>query len=211
MDLGRTVAVALLVYAVSEAFTIALGVVDVAILAQIDPKTPLGFFDAIPDATGVTEITGLARLLLLVVYLVTAFLTLKWVYRASRNAHAFRRGLPISPPWSVGWFFVPIAFLWKPFAAMSQTWRVSTDPEAWVRASVPSLMRWWWGFWLASILIGNMSFQIARRVPTVGGLTVSTVFEVVSAAAGIAAALALRRLVVRLSALQTNRINTQVF
>jgi hypothetical protein len=41
-----------------------------------------------------------------------------WIYRANANAHALGGDLSVSPGWAVGWFFVPIACLFKPYLAM---------------------------------------------------------------------------------------------
>lgn len=209
--LGQTAALWLLFNALADGCNIVLGLIDISILSQIPADTRVGFFDQLPDESGILDITGLARLPIVLVYLVAAFITLKWIYRASCNAHALGRGLESNPPWVVGWYFVPIAMLWKPFEGMSETWRVSQNPEAWKRLALPGVMRLWWGFWLVSMIAGNISFQIARRVETIGGLTASTVFEVLAAAAGIFAGLSLRRIVQRVSTMQTDRMHESVF
>ena len=209
--LGATAALWLLINALADGVSVVLTLIDLSILSRLPSDVRVGFFDQIPDASGVMDITALGRLPVIIVYLVTAFITLKWIYRASRNAHALGPGLNSNPPWVVGWYFVPIAMLWKPFEGMSETWRVSQDPEAWKRLALPGIMRVWWGFWLVSMLAGNISFQITRRVETIGGITAATAFEALSALAGIVAGLTLRRIVLTVSARQTDKIHTSVF
>src|ERR1700754_3506800 len=47
-----------------------------------------------------------------------------WIHRANRNARALGAvGMRFSPGWAVGWFFVPIANLWKPYQAMKEIWQ----------------------------------------------------------------------------------------
>ena len=77
-------------------------------ISGVDPQAP-------KDTPLASDLPlGLAAIVFLISYVITGFLILKWIYRVNRNAHSFARGLEVSPPWSVGWYFVPIAFLWKP-------------------------------------------------------------------------------------------------
>ncbi len=86
---------------------------------------------------------------------------LRWIYVTNRNAHALgdavNWGPHTSPFWSVAWFFVPVATLIRPFSVFSATWRVSAAPEAYETVKVPALLRWWWGLWLANILVGRIA------------------------------------------------------
>lgn len=109
-------------------------------------------------------ITSLPALLYLLTFAVSGFLILKWIYRVSRNAHSFAEGLQVSPPWAVGWYFVPIAYLWKPFQAMRETWQASAQPDSWKDVPVPARLRWWWGLWLVSNLLGQISGRLATAV-----------------------------------------------
>lgn len=85
-------------------------------------------------------------------FLVSALCLLMWTHRASRNLHEIDAdGMTISPEWAVGWYFIPIAFLWKPFQAMRQIARASQDPQAPHRAVGAGPLGWWWFFWLAPV------------------------------------------------------------
>lgn len=103
-----------------------------------------------------------AGLLMVAAYLVVAFLVLKWIYRVSRNAHSAAQGLTISPPWAVGWFFVPVAFLWKPFQGLREAWQVSCDAGNWRAVPVPALLRWWWALFLISNFLGQLSLRLTQ-------------------------------------------------
>lgn len=82
-----------------------------------------------------------------------------WIYRSTANANAlYPTNAQITAGWAVGWFFVPIAHLFKPYQALSQTYRKShrmaeTDPMA----------RWFAIFWAAWI-ISSIVDQIANRM-----------------------------------------------
>lgn len=103
---------------------------------------------------------GVVSLISVVFMLCSGFLSLKWIYRANANAHAMASGQVNSPPWSVGWFFVPFANLYKPYQAMRETWQVSARPEAWRSARAPGLLGWWWGVWIISNILDNVVFRL---------------------------------------------------
>ncbi len=55
---------------------------------------------------------------------------LMWVYRMCRNAHSIENAkIEITPGWAVGWYFVPLANLWKPYQAMKETYEAFINRE----------------------------------------------------------------------------------
>lgn len=209
--LGATAALWLLINAVSDSLEVMAAGLDLYLMSRLPGQTALDEFGAFPDPSGLSLITGVARLVMLVVTVVTGFIVLKWMYRANRNAHALGRGLNSSPPWAVAWFFIPVAFLWKPFEAMTETWKVSRDAEGWKRLATPDLLRWWWGFWLVGTLLGNVSFRVGLMARDVQGLTWATGLELTSGAAFVVSGLLLRRIVEDVTRAQTHQTNTGVF
>ena len=78
-----------------------------------------------------------------------------WIYRAHANLEtADLPGLEYSPGWSVGWFFVPIAALWKPFSAMRELWNASHGAVGDYSDNAPALLWTWWLGWIFSNLGG---------------------------------------------------------
>ena len=79
---------------------------------------------------------------------------LAWIYRATRNLFYFRiPQLTISPAWSVGWFFIPIAFFWKPLYVMHQIYAGTIRREQWQQAPIDGKIYGWLGlFWLAEVI-----------------------------------------------------------
>ena len=62
-------------------------------------------------------------------FFMTALFFLLWTYRSYRHLSALSdRDLRFSPGWAVGWFFVPIMNLFRPYQVMKEMWRKST-PE----------------------------------------------------------------------------------
>jgi hypothetical protein len=121
-------------------------------------------------------VDGVVTLVWLVALLVCSIVALKWIYRTNANAHSVASGMTSSPPWAVGWFFVPLANLFKPYTAMRETWQVSTRPEAWRSVKVPGLLGWWWGLWIVSSIASN----IAGRLDLNALVVVSDVIDVAS-------------------------------
>src|SRR5437868_6687462 len=67
---------------------------------------------------GVELVSGLVTIL---VFIITGVLFLRWIHRANRNARALgAQGMRFTPGWAVGWYFIPIASLWKPYQAMKE-------------------------------------------------------------------------------------------
>ena len=79
----------------------------------------------------------------------SGILILRWIYRANFNARQLDgSNLKFSPGWSVGWYFIPIANLWKPYQAMKEIWQTSANPSTQKQQSTEALLPWWWFTWL---------------------------------------------------------------
>ncbi len=196
--LGRAAALWLGIHAVSDAVGVAWAIGDLWVFSNLDhlPMSVLETWDRI----------ALIGFVQLAIYVVTVFLVGRWTYRASANVHAGGRRLDISPGWAVGWYFIPIANLWKPHQALAGIARATvTSP-----ATLPTAL--WWAAWLATSITGNISFRLGLRAVEPHEIMVSTAFGLVSSVAGIVAALALRRIVMRITAAQTlDRAAADVF
>src|SRR5262245_61248809 len=81
---------------------------------------------AVAAATANDIRQGLIGLVQFIVVVTSAVLFLRWIHRANWNARALgAQGMEFSPGWSIGWYFVPFANLWKPYQAMREIWRAS--------------------------------------------------------------------------------------
>ncbi|WP_038168324.1 DUF4328 domain-containing protein [Verrucomicrobium sp. BvORR106] len=96
------------------------------------------------------------------VYVVTAIVFCVWIVRSQKNVWAFGYPQEITPGWAVGWFFIPIANLWKPYQAMKALW-LSSVPN---RSHAP-LLPIWWTFWILSSAIARVSFKTSMKAETV--------------------------------------------
>jgi len=137
---------------------------------------------------------------------VVGILILKWIYRVDRNAHSAASGLTISPPWAVGWYFVPFATLWKPFQAVREAWQVSTQAAVWQEVVAPSKLRWWWGLWLLSNVLGQVSFRVSMMGETLSSTGVSAIIDVFATVADVALDLVFIGIVRELTRLQATNL-----
>lgn len=112
-----------------------------------------GLRDAIDGVVGVTS---------LAVLVATAVAFLRWEHLAVRNLQAQGKDVGVTPGWAVGWWFVPIANLWKPFQVMRAIVQ-RIGGEALVAAAGVGT---WWGLWIAS----NIASQIQTRISFSTGL-----------------------------------------
>lgn len=108
--------------------------------------------------------------------IVTIIVFAMWIYRSCANVHALgARDLKITPGWSVGWFFVPIANLWMPYKGMSQIMRASRNPANWEAENAGPLVGWWWFFYLFTNVANTLVVKLAETGETIEELiTAST-------------------------------------
>lgn len=139
--------------------------------------------DAEVDANDVRQ--GLVGLGQLIIFLTLVVMFSIWIHRANRNARALgAERMQFTPGWCVGWFFVPIMNLFRPYQAVKEIWKAS-DPDwqqgrepvfhvgldgvdaPWQRADTPSVLGVWWGLWIVSGALGQASFRLSLRAEEV--------------------------------------------
>jgi len=103
--------------------------------------------DSDPRVNMAEAIASAVSIVYLAVLLALAVAFLAWVYRT--NAHLrLTSGYPIraTPGWAVGWYFVPIANLFRPLRDMRDIWRASHNGAS----AGLGLVNAWWAAFLAS-------------------------------------------------------------
>lgn len=128
----------------------------------------LGRFDSEAQATTAAEASDLRQQVVAILYILTFIIAgwtiLRWIYRANQNARLLgAEGMTFTPGWSVGWYFVPVAYLWKPYQAMKEIWRASHRPGDWQTVPAGALVSWWWLFWIVSNILGQAIFRMSLR------------------------------------------------
>lgn len=93
------------------------------------------------------------------VYIFTAVMVCMFMVQGNKNVRAIGASeLSISPGWSAGWWFIPIANLVKPCQSMSEIYRASIKPRGatWKKISTPTSVGVWWTFWLLANVLGSI-------------------------------------------------------
>jgi Domain of unknown function (DUF4328) len=180
-------------------------VVRIAAFSGDSPNALIGTPSGLSDT-----IDSVAGLIYLPIYLFTAFLVLKWIFRTNSNAWAAGGDMTVSPGWNVGFFFVPFATWWKPFQGIRETWQVSHRPDDPLSVDVPSALRLWWACWLVTSMIDNISFRISLNATTIGAARAAVWFEVASAVAGIPLAFLLIKIVRELTYAQMGNLRSDL-
>ena len=108
---------------------------------------------------------GMLAVLGAVVILTTMIFVLKWIYRANYNVRQLgANGLRFSPAGSIGWYFVPVLCLWRPYQAMKEIHQASLNPHEWKDRPVPTLLPLWWTLWLISNALSNLDVRLWWRL-----------------------------------------------
>lgn len=91
----------------------------------------------------------------------TSVVFLVWKYRATDNLFRFRGAQTITPAGAVYWYFVPVAWFWKPYEAMRNLVDgFGSDDRTGVQA-------WWLLFWIAAAIAVFIAIVTPDPVRTV--------------------------------------------
>jgi hypothetical protein len=159
-------------------------------------------YSALPESTDYSAtflasdaVSALAALLQIVVTIVCMVLFLMWVYRASKNLGALSgERMNFTPGWSVGWFFIPFANLWKPYQIVRELWQVSHRHEPRGHA----LVGWWWCLFLVAAVVGQTASRLSIAASDVDSYArsaeVSAIFDVLNVASDVLLLLVVARI-----------------
>ena len=140
------------------------GIVEYRLLQAI----AAGQFDSDAEMTAAAQANDLRQGIIGIAYIVlllaTSVVVLVWIYGANRNAHSLgAAGMRFTPGWAVGWYFIPIFNLWKPYQAMKEIWKASADPGNWHAQLRSPLLPWWWFIWIVSCIVANAMFRYTLK------------------------------------------------
>ena len=123
----------------------------------------------------------IVAILYLLLYIFTAVIFGRWIYRANKNVRALGAlGLRYTPGWAVGFFFVPIVGFWYPYQAMKDLWRASRDAPAWESITLGAVLGPWWTLWIIDNILGQISFRLTDAAKDVPSLQTATVVNLTS-------------------------------
>ena len=140
-------------------------------------------------------------------WLVCGFLVLRWTFRAQRNLRLLdREEAQMAPGWAVGWYFVPLANLWKPLEGMQQIRDGSFLAANRYPEDGPQLAGWW-AVWLGALVAGRISTADEWTASAAAGWW----FEAASLALFALAAFLLIGITRRITEAQTTVIQASAF
>ncbi len=138
------------------------------LLPNVDPNETILTSDAVK---------GIVCLIQFVVIIITGITFLRWIYRTNKNLRAYSgEQMTFTPGWSVGWYFIPIAFVYKPYQGMKEIWQVSHKN----RAVTHSIVGWWWALFLISAFFDRLAYKSVTLTDDIAGYTTSAMAYAVS-------------------------------
>ena len=174
--LAKTVIILL---ACSGLLSLLLGVVNTLYYAALDaPDLETQISNAEPIETMMMGV----GVLMVLVYLSTVISFCMWTSRMMKNTWAIKGGnAQMKPGWAVGWYFIPLANLWKPVQAVQEM-----RDAVFTHGKGLSLTPWW-----ATWVISNFVSRISSKMPTdtIAELQSSSLFDAVTSPLDIASAI----------------------
>ena len=211
LALGKSATIALYVWLACDILFALSSAYEFVTLSALDPSTEMSMSYSPPEASMSDMAVGITGIVYMLAFAAAGFLILRWIHRVNRNAHAITDWMQMSPGWNVGFFFIPIATLWKPFEGVRQAWQASFSPDDPDAEPVPDLLRWWWGLWLATSILGNISFRLSLNADTVSDQLTLDVLNMVSLLIDVPLAFFLAKMIRDLSAAQSAALKRPVF
>ena len=117
---------------------------------------------AVADGEASDQRQQVVGIIYMLVFIVSGFLILRWIHRANYNARQLgAKKMEFTPGWAIGYYFVPILTLWKPYQAMKEIWQASHKPSDWSFVKVSPLLGLWWFLWITSGVLGQAVFRMS--------------------------------------------------
>jgi len=100
-------------------------------------------------------LSGSAVVVLLITVAITFFM---WIHRAYSNLPFLGNLNPkTTPGWAVGWWFIPVALLFKPFGVMKEIYIWSGADGAKISTNILGL---WWTVWICSRFLSILTSRL---------------------------------------------------
>ena len=91
----------------------------------------------------------------------SVFLIGRWFFVSAKINHLLgKKGLKVSPGWSVGWYFIPFANLVMPYRSLKETYKASFNSEDWQNTMISYDLPIWWATFLIGNGLSNVSFRM---------------------------------------------------
>ena len=180
------------------------GILEHSVLTGLNDGTFASAEEAVASAEASDFRQAVVGGIQMLIYLVSGIWILRWIYLANQNVRELgAAGMRFSPGWSVGWYFVPIMNLWKPYQAMKEIWQASERPRDWQRTMSPGLLVAWWTLWLLASGASRASLRMSLRAEEIDELLAANRMTMLSDALDIPLAIVLLFIVKAIHEMQT--------
>ena len=184
-----------------------LGVIAASLVGQIAEFQGRISLDENVELTGGAALYAAVGLTDALLTLVTIVFFAMWIYRAAANVVAAGTvGFDYTPGWAVGWFFIPFANLYKPYAAMRQIWNASQGGQGDALDRSEGLLAIWWGTWLLANIASNISLRLTINPASPEELRTGLQIGIFASLVSLALYPAAWRLVGRITTAQRERL-----
>lgn len=124
-----------------------------------------------------------------IIFIISGIVFIRWFRRAYYNLHLIVDDLSHTEGWAAGYWFVPIANLYRPFQIMKELYGETINylRKNNVESNFPSKkpLIWWWSFWIINEFLDRIIFQYARRTETIDELIFSTKLNMLECLIGL--------------------------
>jgi Domain of unknown function (DUF4328) len=183
----QNLGIAVVVLLAAQICVLALNGVALVMRVRLLARIEAGGYVTRDQAEARDSFVAGTALVWLLVFLATVIVWSIWQHRAQGNARALTHdATEFTPGWAVGWWFVPIANLFKPFQTFRELWKASQGRDGWRALPTWPLIGWWWATWLAYNIIANTAW--VTRGDTVESLHGADNLDIASNAFGIVSA-----------------------
>lgn len=189
--------------------SMASGYLEYNLLSDYQNGTYTSQEQAVADGQASDQRQKIIGIIYIIIYVVSGFLILRWIHRANYNARQLgAENMKFSPGWSIGFYFIPILTLWKPYQAMKEIWKASKEPSDWQSQKTSDILTLWWILWLISNFLGQTIFKRAVGAEELEELMDLNLITQVSDATNICLALVLLSIVNKVYNFQMRHLET---
>lgn len=149
-----------------DIIAVLFGLSEIWLLSDIESASYAYDMTAAANRNDVRQ--GAIGIVQLAIWLAQAVTILTWIWLANKNVRSLgAKDMEFTPGWAVGWYFIPIANLWKPYQAMAEIWRASSGAADWKSSEASGALAGWWIAWLAANLLGRLSFKLTMNAQAI--------------------------------------------
>ena len=145
---------------------------------------------------------GIINLAYLVIFILSIVFFIIWFRRAYYNLHQLPwHNARYTEGWAAGAWFVPIISLWWPYQIMIDIWRGFQNAlrERLGEPQSSAIVGWWWTFYLANSIWGNVTARYGWNAEELDELLLSTKLDIIGEIIAVPAIFLVIRVIQRTS------------